>query len=164
MGRQILRTVGYVYKNYAQRSLGKLSSNVLQREAIRGRMKFYSDQAHRVNNLLSAVSSTTRLYVHLQTRLVCVLFFASSGGCCCWLWLLWAGGHCCWLLSRAVVDFVGVLVLQLVVVVMVVVPAFSLNLCRICISRYVGSIRMCVSMARCFFTFSSLKPFSGPPR
>ena len=68
MGRQILRTVGYVYKNYAQRSLGKLSSNVLQPEAIRGRMKFYSDQAHRVNNLLSAVSSTTRLYVHLQTR------------------------------------------------------------------------------------------------
>ncbi|CAM9568381.1 unnamed protein product [Scytosiphon promiscuus] len=68
MGREILRTVGYVYKNYAQRSLGKLAQNVLQPQAIRGRMKFYSDQAHRVNNILSAVSSTTRLYVHLQTR------------------------------------------------------------------------------------------------
>ncbi|CAM9667952.1 unnamed protein product [Ectocarpus fasciculatus] len=68
MGREILRTVGYVYKNYAQRSLGKLAPNVLQPQALRGRMRFYSDQAHRVNNMLSAVSSTTRLYVHLQTR------------------------------------------------------------------------------------------------
>ncbi|CAM9616883.1 unnamed protein product, partial [Hapterophycus canaliculatus] len=68
MGREILRTVGYVYKNYAQRSLGKLAPSVLQPEALKGRMKFYSDQAHRVNNFISAVSSTTRLYVHLQTR------------------------------------------------------------------------------------------------
>lgn len=68
MGGQILATVGYVYKNYALRSLGKLAPHILQPEAIRGRIRFYSDQAHRVNNLLSAVSSTTRLYAHLQTR------------------------------------------------------------------------------------------------
>jgi len=71
MGREILCTVGYVYKNYALRSLGKLAPSPLQPDAIRGRIKFYSDQAHRVNNLVEAVSSTTRLYVHLQTR--CVL-------------------------------------------------------------------------------------------
>ncbi|CAN0312295.1 unnamed protein product [Ascophyllum nodosum] len=68
MGREILHTLGYVYQNYARRSLGKLALGVLEPEAIRGKIKFYSDQAHRVNNLLAAVSSTTRLYVHLQTR------------------------------------------------------------------------------------------------
>lgn len=68
MGREILRTVGYVYKNYALRSLGKLAPNILQLQAIRGKMKYVSDKAHRMNNLLAAVSSTTRLYVHLQTR------------------------------------------------------------------------------------------------
>lgn len=78
MGSQILRTVGYVYKNYALRSLGKLAPHALRPQAIRGRMKYVSDRAHRVNNLLAAVSSTTRLYVHLQTRRVCR--FGSVGG------------------------------------------------------------------------------------
>lgn len=68
MGRQILRTVAYVYKNYALRSLGKLAPSVLEPQAIRGKLKYALDRVHRVNNLLSAVSSTTRLYVHLHTR------------------------------------------------------------------------------------------------
>lgn len=76
MGREILHTVGYVYKNYALRSLGKLAPSPLQPDAIRGKIKFYSDQAHRLNNLVAAVSSTTRLYVHLQTRCVLLGFVA----------------------------------------------------------------------------------------
>ena len=68
MGRDILHTLGCVYQNYARRSLGKLAPGVLEPETIRGKIKFYSDQAHRVNNLLAAVSSTTRLYAHLQMR------------------------------------------------------------------------------------------------
>ncbi|CAM9982204.1 unnamed protein product, partial [Sphacelaria rigidula] len=68
MGRQILRSVGYVYQNYALRSLGKLAPSILQPQAIRGKMNYVTDRAHQVNNFLSAVSSTTRLYALLQTR------------------------------------------------------------------------------------------------
>ncbi|CAN0382104.1 unnamed protein product, partial [Discosporangium mesarthrocarpum] len=80
MGPQILSTVGYVYRNYGHRTLGKLAEAGEGRggggvgdlssipQAIRGRLGYMSDRGHRLTNLLSAASSTTRLYLHLQTR------------------------------------------------------------------------------------------------
>ncbi|CAM9804503.1 unnamed protein product, partial [Phaeothamnion confervicola] len=68
MGVEILRTVGYVYRNYGHRSLGKLARSSLQPRAIKGQWRYFLDRGHRLQNVLAATGSSAKLMLHLQTR------------------------------------------------------------------------------------------------